>query len=99
MEISYSQFANHDSPLFSAIVRALRLAIDRIERLACGHEQAVSLLAAKTKIGAAFRQTNLADPLAVVGRKDLHAVIAFADPSGADPDIAFGIDAKTVGKA
>ena len=80
-------------------MRALGFDIDHVERLARGHEQAVSLLAAEAEIGAALRQTNLTDPLAVVGRKDLHAIISFSDPTGADPDIAFGIDAQAIRKA
>src|SRR5579863_9557006 len=80
----------------SAVVRALRLHVNRIERLARGHEQAVSLLAAEAEIGAAFRQADLTDPLAVIGRKHLDAVIAFADPARADPDIAFGVDPQAV---
>src|SRR5579871_2119747 len=86
-----------EAPL--AIVGSLRLDIDRVERLARGHEQAVSFLAAETEIGAAFRQTDLPDPMPVVGRKHLNAVVTLADPAGADPDIAFGVDPQAVREA
>src|SRR5580698_3292894 len=79
-------------------MRALGFDIDCIERLARRHEQAVTLLAAEAEIGTALRQTNLADPLAVIRCKDLHAVIAFPDPAGADPDIALGIDPQAIRK-
>src|ERR1700689_47341 len=86
-------------PVTSTNMRALGFDVDRIERLARGHEQAVSLFAAETEIGTAFRQTNFTAPLAVVGCEDLHAVITFSDPAGPDPDIAFGIDPQAVRKA
>src|ERR1700729_2944359 len=82
----------------SAIMRALRFDIDRIQRLARGHEQAIALLAAEAEIGAGLRQADLTDPLAV-RRKDLDTVIAVADPSGTHPDIAFGVDAQAVREA
>src|ERR1700710_116090 len=81
----------------STIMRALRLDIDSIERLAGRHEQAVALLAAEADIGAGLGQQDLPDARAV-GGEDLHAVIAVADPARADPDIAVGIDAKAVRK-
>src|SRR5674476_841256 len=49
----------------STIMRALRLDIDGIERLARRHEQPVSLLAAEAEVGAGLGQTNLADAVAV----------------------------------
>ena len=90
---------NDDAGVKSASTNmgALGFDVDRIERLARGHEQAVSLLAAETEIGTAFRQTNLANPLAVVGCENLHAVIAFSDPAGADPDIAFDVELCRLG--
>src|ERR1700733_9883351 len=84
--------------LFSTVVGALGLHIDRVERLAGGHEQAVSFFAAEADIGAGLGQANLTDPFAV-GRKNLDAVIAIADPSGADPDVALGIDPHAVREA
>src|SRR5882757_9446088 len=78
-------------------MRALRLHIDRIQRLACRHEQPVSLLAAEADIGAGLGQFDLANARAVRG-EDVHAVIAVTDPAGADPGIAVGIDAKAIRK-
>src|SRR3954464_14213628 len=81
----------------STIMRALRLHIHRIERLACRHEQPVALLAAEADIGAGFGQADLTDP-DTLRREDLHRVITTADPAGADPDIAVGIDSQAVGE-
>src|ERR1700722_11468398 len=77
---------------------ALGLDIDRVQRLARGHEQTVSLLAAEADIGAGFWQANLTDQLAV-RRENLDAVIVIANPSRTDPDIALGIDPHAVRKA
>src|SRR5712664_961989 len=79
-------------------MRALGFDIDGIERLAGRHEQAVSLLAAEADIGAGLGQENLTDAHAV-RREDLDAVIAWADPSGADPDVALGVDPQAIGEA
>src|SRR5664279_442029 len=58
----------------SAIMRALGLDIDRVQRLARRHEQAVALLAAEAEIGAGLGQADLADARAV-GCEDLDAII------------------------
>ena|SRR6266481_1555756 len=86
----YSLFATPYSP-GSAIMRALRLDIDGIERLAGRHEQAVSFLAAEADIGAGLGQTDLTDARAI-GREHLDAIVAVADPTGADPDVAIDVD-------
>src|ERR1700733_6775667 len=75
----------------SAIMRALGFHIDRVQRLAGRHEQAVSFPAAEADIGAGLGQAYLADAVAV-RCENLDAVIAIADPAGADPDVAIGID-------
>src|SRR5258708_20656150 len=82
----------------STVMRALCLHIDRIERVARRHEQAVALLAAETDIGAGLGQQDLADPGAV-RRKDLNPVIARADPAGADPDVTLCVDPHAIGEA
>ena len=46
-------------------MRARRLHIDGVERLARRHEQAVALLAAEGEISAGLRQLDLADPIAI----------------------------------
>src|ERR1700682_2419400 len=97
-EDPHSPFATPYSPTALAVMRALRLHIDRIQRLARRHEQAVALLAAEADIGAGLGQQDLADPGAV-RREDLDPVITRADPSRADPDIALGIDPQAVGEA
>ena len=58
---------------------ALRVDIERIERLARGHEQAVALQAAEADIGAAFGQRDAADHGAVGGEHQ-HAVEFGARP-------------------
>src|SRR6266849_3148573 len=90
----YSLFATPYSP-GSAIMRALRLDIDGIERLAGRHEQAVSFLAAEADIGAGLGQTDLTDARAI-GREHLDAIVAVADPTGADPDVAIDVDPQSV---
>src|SRR5437016_5170054 len=61
-------------------VRALRLDIDRVDRLARGHEEAVALLPAEAEVGANFRQQNHADALAF-WRKNVDAVVTVAHPA------------------
>src|ERR1700716_407289 len=82
----------------STIMRALRLDIDRIQRLAGRHEQAISLLAAEADIGAGLGQANLTDARPV-RRENLDAVIAIADPARADPDVAIDVDPQTIREA
>src|SRR5262245_30483675 len=42
---------------------ALRVYVERIERMACRHKQPIALYAAKTDIGASLGQTNKTDRL------------------------------------
>src|ERR1700759_3260323 len=79
-------------------MRALRLNIDRIQERARRDEQAVSLAAAKADIRAGFGKFDLTDPR-TIGREDLHAVIAVANPARADPDVALGVDPHAVGES
>src|SRR4030095_1107565 len=44
-----------------AAERALCVEIERVDRLACGHEQAVALHAAEAEVGAALWQGDAAD--------------------------------------
>jgi|SRR5689334_7590399 hypothetical protein len=58
----------------SAAGFALRVYVERIDRVAGRHEQAIALQAAETEIGAAFRQGDEADRLA--GRiEDFHSIL------------------------
>src|SRR5258708_36888016 len=66
MDFPYSPFATPYS-LSSTVMRARRLDIDGIERLARRHEQAVALLAAEGEIGAGLRQEDLAQGLGIGG--------------------------------
>src|ERR1041385_7162570 len=69
----------------SAAGHALRLDIKRVDRLARRHEEAVALPAAETHIGAALRQQDAADQIAV-RRKHRDSVLALAAGETA-PDI------------
>ncbi len=51
--------------IWLAAGRALRVDVKRIKRMRSRHEQAVALGAAETKIGAALRQRDVADRLAL----------------------------------
>src|SRR5262249_36843317 len=71
--------------------RSLRFEIDRVERLARGHEQAVPLRAAEADVRAVLRQPDHADRLA--GRRDdQHA------GARARPDVAVDVAADAVGE-
>src|SRR5258708_27298632 len=94
MDFPYSPFATPYS-LSSTVMRARRLDIDGIERLARRHEQAVALLFAGGGIGGGLGQKGLADGLAI-GGADLHAVIAGSHPARPHPDITFHLDDPTV---
>src|SRR5262249_17670454 len=71
----------------SAHMRALCFDVYGVKRLAGSHEQAVAPGPAEANVGANLGQQNLADSL-TVRRKDMYAVVTFAYPPGADPDIA-----------
>src|SRR5690349_7620995 len=49
----------------SSVLRAARIHVERIERVARGHEQAVALAPAEGEVGAALRQRDEADRLAL----------------------------------
>lgn len=72
--------------------------INGIEGLACSHEQAIAFGATKADIRADFWKKNLADANAI-GRKDMHAIVAFTHPTCAGPDVPLGIAADTIRKA
>src|SRR6185295_1001042 len=64
------------SPLpASAARRALRVHVERVDRLARGHEQAVALQAAEAEVGAALGQGDAADHDAVGG--EYHDAVEF----------------------
>src|SRR5215510_15057543 len=71
-------------------VRALRLDVDGVERLARGHEQPVAARPAEADVGARLRQANHADPRAV-GSDHLNAW------PRASPDVAVDVAAEAVG--
>src|SRR3954464_10614616 len=75
--------------------RALRVHIQRVDRLARGHEQAVALHAAEAEVGAAFGQGDAADHH-TVGCEHHNTVEFGIAHAPAAPEIAVDIDAKTV---
>ena len=82
---------------FSAADRALGVDVDRVERLAGRHEQAVALQPAEAQIGAALGQCDAADHRAV-GGENRDPVQGLAHPPAA-PQIAVDIAAEAVGRA
>ena len=72
---------------FSGQLGALGVDVDGVERLTGSHEEAVSLGATETKVGARFWKMNLADKR-TVGREYVDTVVAFSRPSGSGPDVA-----------
>src|SRR5262249_56397351 len=78
--------------------RALRIDVERIERVARRHEQPVALGAAEAEIGGTLGQGDEADGLA--GRvENLHPVQLRAAHAPAAPQIAVDVAAKAVGRA
>jgi D-galactarolactone cycloisomerase len=77
--------------------RALRVYIERVDRLARGHEQAVALQASEAEIGAALGQRDAADHDAV-GREHHDAVEFGIAHAPAAPQIAVDIGPHAVGR-
>src|SRR6266487_3449049 len=76
---------------------ALCVHIHRVERLARGHEQAIALLAAETKIAAHFGKPDPAHQLAL-RRPDGHAAVAdSATRVARAPDVSVHVAAHAVG--
>src|SRR6266436_2850106 len=82
---------------FSAAGRTLRFDVERIDRLARRHEEAVALDPAEADVGAALGQHDAADHLAVGGEYD-NAVLGLAARPPA-PQITLDIDPQAVGPA
>src|SRR5580698_4949618 len=75
--------------------RALRVHIERVDRLARGHEQPVALQPAEADVGAALGQRDAADQLAV-GRVDHDTVEFRIAHAPAAPEIAVDVAAHAV---
>src|SRR5436190_860748 len=82
----------------SAAQRALGVDVERVQRMACRHEQPVAIAAAEADVGAALGQLDVADRLAV-GIEYAHAVKLGRAHAPAAPQIAVGVDAEAVGRA
>src|SRR5947208_6259880 len=94
LSISIAFLPRATSHASSATERPLRVDIERIERMARRHEQAVAAQSAETKIGAALGQRDLADPLALRA-EDHHAVLSLTHAPAA-PQVAIDIAAEAV---
>src|SRR5207248_1279242 len=85
------------SPPLSPPDGALGFDIERIDRLARRHEEAIALDTAEAEVGAALGQEDTADQLAVGGEDGDAVLVLAARETG--PDIALGIAADAVGIA
>src|SRR5467141_90569 len=74
----------------------LSLDIDGIQRLAGRHKQAIAFWTTEADVAANLRQEDLTDALSV-GSEDVHAIVAFANPTEATPNVAVNISANAVG--
>jgi hypothetical protein len=76
---------------------ALRFHVQRVQRLAGGHEQAVAVNAAEAEVGAALRQVNAQHHRAVrIEHHDTVLGLAAAPPA---PQVALDVAAEAVGDA
>ena len=71
-------------------MRSLGFYVDRIKRLAGGHEESIPLGATEADIATDLGQENLTDPISI-GREDVDPIVALAHPAGAGPDVAVDI--------
>src|SRR5262249_35934660 len=81
----------------SAAGGTLRVDVERIERLACRHEQAVAVDPARADVGGAVGQRDAADWLAV-GREYRDAVEFSRPHSPAAPQVAVDVTTHAVGR-
>src|SRR6478735_1831129 len=82
----------------SAAERALRVDVERVERVARRNEQPVAVATAEAEVGGALRQVDMADRLAF-RIEDAHAVELGRAHAPAAPQVAVDIDAEAVGRA
>ena len=75
-----------------------KLTIQRVKRLATGHEEPVLFDAAKAQICTDFREVDAADQIAVGGKAMDPVDIVFAAPAGAGPEVAIHVHADSIGK-
>src|SRR5258705_10059149 len=83
------------SPTTSAKVRARRLHINRVQRLARHHKQPIALLPSETKVGANFGQQNHSDPLAI-RCEDVNSIVPFTCPASRRPKVAIHITTNPI---
>src|SRR5438128_3141715 len=80
----------------SARPRALRRRVDRVERLAGGHEQAVALGAAEADVAADLREADASDQLALRSPDGHAAVTHGAARVARAPEIAVDVAADAI---
>ena len=85
-------------PLFSTDMCSLNFHVDRIQRLATHHEDAIAFRSAETEIAANLRYADLSNSFSV-GRENMDAVVAITDPTGTGPDIPVDVRPDAVGEA
>src|SRR5207249_9108421 len=78
--------------------RALGVDVERVQRRARGHEQAVAIRPAEAEVGAALGQVDAGDQLAV-GIEDVDAVQPLLPHAPAAPEVAVDVAAEAVGRA
>src|SRR5882762_9964470 len=81
--------------LRSAARRALRVHVERIDRGARGHEEAIAVDAAKAHVGAALGQVDAPDKLRFAA-EDVDAVERLAAHAPAHPEVAVDVQAEAV---
>src|SRR5687767_5764215 len=79
-------------------VSALRRGVERVDRLAARHEQAVAVLPDEAEVRGAFGHQDLADPRAIRS-VDVDPVDALAAEPGAAPEISVDVSPDAVVKA
>src|SRR5262245_53149420 len=94
MSITFLPSRNTNSHASSPTEHALRIDVERIERMARRHEQAVAAQPAEANIGAALGQRDLADALAL-GVEDHHPIVALTHAPAA-PQVAIDIASEPV---
>src|SRR5690606_19696946 len=77
-------------------MRAASLHVQRVQRLARGHEHAVPLRAAEAQVRADLRQEDHPDAVAI-GCEDMYSIESLTTPSGTGPDIPVDVRAYAVG--
>ena len=74
------------------------LHVQRIQRLAAGHKQAVLFDAAEAQVRAGFRKANPSNQF-TAGREAMHAVRPWPGPAHTGPQVAVAISSHAIGES